>query len=106
MDDTQLDHQPDLRPVLIQGAHYPEIEHIKNDLLQCREVIESRFKFWLGSFETGGVTIPVVLSETGIGSVLAAAATTVAYLRFNPVAIINQGIFLKSALMGEITSAL
>lgn len=94
---NQLQQQSQSRPILIQGAHEPELALIRDHLTDCIEVILMSFKFWVGNLlsseEEDGSSkwIPVVVSQTGIGSALAAASVTVACQRFNPIAIINQG---------------
>jgi nucleoside phosphorylase len=81
------------RPILIQGAHEPELALIRDNLTGPVEVIVTSFRFWVGTIQISeNVLFPVVISETGIGSALSAASTTVACLKFQPVAIINQGI--------------
>lgn len=80
------------RPILIQGAHEPELELIRDNLKGSEEITVASFKFWVGDLVSShDALIPVVVSQTGIGSALAAASVTVAYQRFNPIAIINQG---------------
>jgi hypothetical protein len=91
----------DQRPILIQGAHEPELALIRDNLTDLTQVTDSSFKFWVGNLRSPGsshdvVLTPVVVSETGIGSALAAASVTVAYRRFDPIAIINQGMMPDS----------
>mmetsp|Transcript_6554 Transcript_6554/g.12579 ORF Transcript_6554/g.12579 Transcript_6554/m.12579 type:complete len:268 (+) Transcript_6554:57-860(+) len=83
----------DRHPYLIQGAHPPELDVIRNSLSHSVEVTVASFLFWKGNIQTSdGMTIPVVVSVTGIGSALAAAATAIAIQHFDPIAVINQGI--------------
>mmetsp|Transcript_553 Transcript_553/g.1310 ORF Transcript_553/g.1310 Transcript_553/m.1310 type:complete len:105 (-) Transcript_553:1248-1562(-) len=86
----------DRHPYLIQGAHPPELDVIRNSLSHSVEVTVASFLFWKGNIQTSdGMTIPVVVSVTGIGSALAAAATAIAIQHFDPIAVINQGEILR-----------
>lgn len=93
-DSVQSHKAQQMRPILIQGAHEPELAFIRDNLSDLVEVIVATFRFWVGNLKLSDADVPVVVSETGIGSALAAAATVVAYQHFNPRAVINQGTML------------
>lgn len=79
-------------PILIQGAHPPEVDLLKEHMSSPVEVRVASFLFWEGELSlTSGAVVRVVLSVTGIGSALAAASTALAIHYFNPTAVINQG---------------
>lgn len=82
-----------MRPILIQGAHPPEVDKLVRLFLPgCEEHCIDGFKFWDGMMQLNHVACRVVVSITGIGLALASASVVIAKQHFNPIAIINQGI--------------
>lgn len=76
------------RPILIQGAMQVEIAHLLEQIEEKVEIELYGYTFWKGTLEG----YPVVISKTGIGSLHASIATTIAILEFRPSIILNQGI--------------
>ncbi len=77
-----------MKPIIIQGAMEVELSYFVENLNITSTTTEGGFVFHHGSYEG----YPVILSLTGIGTAYAAAATTLAALRHDPVFIINQGL--------------
>ena len=76
------------QPIIIQGAMEMEVEElIKLTNIEKKENING-FKFYIGHINN----YSVIISETQIGIINASMATLIAIQKYNPVAIINQGI--------------
>ncbi len=71
----------------IIGAMAPEVESLRNSLTNCRSTTLGKSIFYEGTL--GGHE--VVLSESGIGKVAAAAVTAIMITRFNVSCVINTG---------------
>eukprot|EP01132_Coremiostelium_polycephalum_P000997 gene997-1266_t len=84
-----LFHQQSLlkKPILIQGAMPIEIDYFIEQLGNVYLEKVGDFNFWIGSYND----YPMIISETKKGIANAASATTIAALKYSPVAIINQG---------------
>jgi adenosylhomocysteine nucleosidase len=80
------EHTP-VRPLIVQGAMQIEIEKLATSLEQAAIERVGDWTFWRGT--VGGY--PVIVSKTLKGMSNAAAATTIAVQKYQPVAIINQG---------------
>lgn len=80
------EHTP-VRPLIVQGAMQIEIEKLTTSLEQAAIERVGDWTFWRGT--VGGY--PVIVSKTLKGMSNAAAATTIAVQKYQPVAIINQG---------------
>jgi adenosylhomocysteine nucleosidase len=76
------------RPIVIQGAMKMEIEELLNILEIEKEENISGFNFFEGKVNN----YPIVISETQVGTINASMATCIAIQKYNPIAIINQGI--------------
>lgn len=76
------------RPILLQGAMQVEIAHLLEQLEDKIEIELYGYTFWKGKLKN----YPAIISKTGIGSIHATTATTIAILEFRPSIIINQGI--------------
>lgn len=74
-------------PLFINGAMEAEISLLRNNLQQSRPHCLAGYFFWEGLLYGQ----PVVLGQTGIGMVHAAASTALAIQTFSPCAVINQG---------------
>jgi adenosylhomocysteine nucleosidase len=75
------------RPVVVQGAMRSETERLAGRL---KDVIVEKigsWTFWRGTIDD----YPIIVSRTLKGVSNAAAATAIAILQYNPIAIINQG---------------
>lgn len=77
----------DSHPILLQGAMELEITTLLAALTEVEEQSVGRFQFWQGKLGRR----PVVLSQTGIGTAAAAAATALGCERFQPALVLNQG---------------
>ena len=77
----------DSHPILLQGAMELEISTLLAALTEVEEKLVGSFKFWQGNLGR----YPVVLSQTGIGTAAAAAATALGCERFQPALVLNQG---------------
>ncbi|MCX6133095.1 MAG: 5'-methylthioadenosine/S-adenosylhomocysteine nucleosidase [Ignavibacteriales bacterium] len=75
------------RPVIVQGAMKSETEKLAGSLDNVTIERVGGWMFWRGTLEG----YPVIVSRTLRGIANAAAATTIAIERYNPIAIINQG---------------
>jgi adenosylhomocysteine nucleosidase len=75
------------RPVVVQGAMRSETEKLANRLDNVSIEHIGGWMFWRGTVDGH----PIIVSRTLRGIANAAAATTIAIERYNPVAIINQG---------------
>lgn len=76
------------QPIVIQGAMEMEInELIKLANIEKEENING-FKFYIGKINT----YPVIIAETQIGIINVSISTLIAIQKYNPIAIINQGI--------------
>lgn len=78
----------ELRPIVIQGAMDIEIEYLIKNLSNTEKIVIGDFSFFKGEI----YSYPVIISKTEIGTMNCAIATTTAIIKFNPIAIINQGI--------------
>ena len=80
-------------PILIQGAHFPELEWIVESLSDATKVVVSGFTFWTGNMQANNQKeIPLVVNQSGIEFANAAASLAIAISTFHPIAVINQGI--------------
>jgi hypothetical protein len=77
----------DSHPILLQGAMELEITTLLAALTEVEEQSVGSFQFWQGKLGRR----PVVLSQTGIGTAAAAAATALGCERFQPALVLNQG---------------
>lgn len=75
------------RPILIQGPMPIEAEKFANKLNNVKTEKSGSFVFYIGTIDN----YPVIVSKTGKGMENTAANTAVAILKYNPIAIINQG---------------
>jgi adenosylhomocysteine nucleosidase len=78
---------PGVRPVVVQGAMRSETEKLVSSLDNVSIERVGGWTFWRGTVDG----YPVIVSRTLKGIANAAAATTIAIERYNPIAIINQG---------------
>lgn len=78
----------DRKPILLQGAMQVEVKHLLEVLENQTKIEIEGYSFYKGTIED----YPVVISETGIGSINSTISTTIGILNFRPEAIINQGI--------------
>ncbi len=76
-----------MRPLIVQGAMQIEIEKLATSLEQAAIERVGEWTFWRGTVNG----YPVIGSKTLKGMSNAAAATTIAVQKYQPVAIINQG---------------
>lgn len=76
------------KPIIIQGAMEMEIEELLKNIKVEREVNVNGAKFYEGTIES----YPIIISETQIGIINASIATCIAIEKYQPRAIINQGI--------------
>ena len=84
---AQLQPQPPLAPIVVQGAMVSETERLIA-LLESPTIERiGGWTFWRGTIDG----YPVIVSRTNKGMSNAAAATALAIERFRPRAIINQG---------------
>lgn len=74
-------------PLLIQGAMELEVATLRSAMTEMKEIGIGSFKFWQGRLGR----LPVVLSQTGIGTAAAAAATALGCQLFSPALVLNQG---------------
>jgi adenosylhomocysteine nucleosidase len=75
------------RPVVVQGAMRSETEKFAGRLENVTIDQVGGWTFWRGTLDG----YPVIVSRTLRGIANAAAATTIAIERYNPIAVINQG---------------
>ncbi|MBR3746980.1 MAG: 5'-methylthioadenosine/S-adenosylhomocysteine nucleosidase, partial [Selenomonadaceae bacterium] len=90
-----------LRPILLEGAMNVEIETFVRALKNPVTYREMNYLFVAGTYKN----YPVVVVRTEQGFANAAASTTLAIEKFNPVAVINQGTsggYLSSQDVGDI----
>lgn len=76
------------QPIIIQGAMKMETEELLKVIEIEKEEEINGFKFYIGSIDD----YPVIISETQIGMVNVSMATCIAIQKYNPRAIINQGV--------------
>lgn len=76
------------RAIVIQGAMNMEIEEVLKMVEIEKEEDINGFKFYIGKLNN----YPVIISETQIGIINASMATCIAIQKYNPRAIINQGV--------------
>lgn len=74
-------------PLLLSGAMEAEVAVLRSQMQQVHPHCLAGYFFWEGLLHGQ----PVVLGQTGIGMVHAAASTALAIQAFSPCAIINQG---------------
>lgn len=77
-----------LKPIIIQGAMPMEIEELLKNIQIEKEELIHNFKFYIGILEN----YPIIISETKIGIINASMATCIGIEKFNPIAILNQGV--------------
>ncbi len=75
------------RPILIQGAMSSEVGNLIKALKNPVVYWHMHYLFIAGTYKN----YPVVVSRTEMGMENAAAATVLAFEKFNPIAVINQG---------------
>lgn len=75
------------KPILIQGAMTSESAKLVEYLEDVSTEQVGGWYFWKGTINS----YPIIVSKTMIGMSNAAAATTIALERYQPIAIINQG---------------
>ena len=76
------------KPIIIQGAMEMEIEELLKLINIEKEEIIKGFKFFIGKLNE----YPLIISETQVGIINASMSTLIAIQKYNPIAIINQGI--------------
>ncbi|MCH3951538.1 MAG: 5'-methylthioadenosine/S-adenosylhomocysteine nucleosidase [Acidaminococcus sp.] len=74
-------------PVLLQGAMELEVAPYLARLTKPQKSVMGDFLFWQGKLGR----VPVVISQTGIGTAAAGAATALGCQVFHPTAVLNQG---------------
>jgi adenosylhomocysteine nucleosidase len=74
-------------PVLLQGAMELEVAPYLARLTESRKSVMGDFPFWQGKLSK----VSVVISQTGIGTAAAGAATALGCQLFHPAAVLNQG---------------
>lgn len=74
-------------PLLLQGAMELEVATLRKAMTEVIEQDIGSFRFWQGKLGKQ----PVVLSQTGIGTAAAAAATALGCEWFRPSLVLNQG---------------
>lgn len=76
------------QPIIIQGAMDMEVEELLKlvDIEKDEEINE--FRFYIGKINE----YPIIISQTQVGVINASMATLIAIQKYNPIAIINQGI--------------
>ena len=77
-----------LKPIIIQGAMYLEIEYLIENMFNFEKIVIGSYEFYKGTINK----YPVIIAETKVGTVNAAASTAIAILEFEPLLIVNQGI--------------
>src|SRR5262249_44265464 len=75
------------RPIVVQGAMGIEVDDLAHRLEHPVEEQVAGWTFWRGTIDG----YPVIVSKTLKGMSNAAAATLLAFERFHPIAIVNQG---------------
>lgn len=76
------------KPIIIQGAMEMELDELLKFVNVEKEENVNGCKFYMGQVNE----YPVIISKTEIGIINASIATLVAIQKYNPIAIINQGI--------------
>lgn len=76
------------QPIIIQGAMDMEVEELLKlvDIEKNEEINE--YRFYIGKINE----YPIIISQTQVGVINASMATLIAIQKYNPIAIINQGI--------------
>lgn len=77
-----------MRPIVIQGAMQMEIEELLKAVEIEQEELINGFKFYIGKINS----YPIIISETQVGIINVSIATFIAIQKYNPIAIINQGV--------------
>lgn len=75
------------RPILIVGALKKETNYLIEKIENCKVTEKLVYTFYEGTINS----YPVILVRTGVGLVNAAAATTLAIEKYNPILILNEG---------------
>lgn len=78
----------DRKPILLQGAMQVEVKYLLDVLENQTQIEIEGYTFYKGTIDN----FPVVISETGIGSINSTISTTIGILNFKPEIVINQGI--------------
>lgn len=73
--------------ILLQGAMELEIAYFLSHMTEVKPVTYAGFNFWQGQIGQHSL----VLSQTGIGTAMAAAATALGIEKFQPNLVVNQG---------------
>ncbi len=76
------------QPIIIQGAMDMEVEELLKLVDIKKEEDINGFKFYIGRINE----YPIIISQTQVGVINASMATLIAIQKYNPIAIINQGI--------------
>lgn len=76
------------QPIILQGAMEMEVDELLKLVDIEKEEEVNGFRFYIGAIDE----YPVIVSETQIGIINVSMATIIAIQRYNPIAIINQGI--------------
>lgn len=76
------------QPIIIQGAMDMEVEELLKLVDIEKEEDINGFKFYIGRINE----YPIIISQTQVGVINASMATLIAIQKYNPIAIINQGI--------------
>lgn len=85
---TDLDKQQTKeQPIAVQGAMAVEVSEFLKAMGDYKEEKHGNYSFYIGEIEG----IPVVVSQTEVGMVNAAASTTLLIEKYNPKVVINQG---------------
>ena len=74
-------------PIVLQGAMEMEVAPFIKRLKGAELEVYGDFFFWRGTFGTR----PLIISQTGIGTAAAGAATALACALYQPSLIVNQG---------------
>ena len=77
----------DRKTILLQGAMHLEISYFLSHMTEVKPVTYAGFNFWQGKSGLHSL----VLSQTGVGTAMAGAATVLGIEKFQPDLIINQG---------------
>ena len=76
------------QPIIIQGAMDMEVEELLKIVDIEKEEDIKGFRFYIGKINE----YPIIISQTQVGVINASMATLIAIQKYNPIAIINQGI--------------
>lgn len=75
------------KPIIIQGAMEIEVEYLIKQIENIKKVNIQGYEFYEGTMNN----YPIVISKTNCGEIEMSVATILGILKYNPIAIINQG---------------